>query len=1016
MSATLHTTDRSRAARPGFQALLWGLALSAMGLLCLPQVRMAWLPAEETQVVWIALRYPGAAPFQVEQLVTAPVESALSQLANVEQLDSYSLPGRALIRLTYATGVAVGQQEPRLRGELRRLRNRLPAAVSTPLLSFVSPDSEERSSLRYAIQAPEGMPLHRPYVARYLDQRSQPIPGVMDQGLEGQGEAALLLTITPEQLARRALTYRHIEQWLQQSYAQRSLGRGGADRQGPAIVQAGEAPSLTQLLELPVLLSGRSLPLGNLATLRQIPLPSREEVQLDGRPVLYLQFDLDPQAQLLSHVQVLQADMAALETALPEGRRIRCVQDPTAQLRQELMAQASRLGWTSLAVLLGLWLWAWSLRYAMVAGFGLLVSLGLATLGVYGLGVQVHLYSLSALSVALGIMVDQTVLVGDAVRRGEPIRKLALPLAAASLTTVGSLLPLLGLSRSHWGSLLDFGALLAICLGNSLLVALWIMPAMMRGLPRAVARPGRRQNRRLSRWLGWLLRLLRRTRWGWRVGLLLLIGLPLTWLSPRLEGLGGLSQDFLEDLQHHFYWAPPEAPALRVEITFPVPPPRRQIKALIRPLVDRFRALPTGWIDQVDTRLRANGEVNLRVAFLPQALRGGQAEAVKGMVMRYAVEHDGANWKVSGIGEGLSTGMANQHAFEVVLKGYHYQQLDSLVGAVTARLASNDRISSINPHALGASWQREEYGYAVGFHPALAAEARPDWVDQAQRFSQLASPAAPLLLPEGSAKRRYPLLLKAPDFEDTRLHTWLESRAPTGRFPSVRDGIRLHLEPLPKAIVRENRSYVRRISFEYAGSHAFGKRWAEAELARMTFDWPAGFEAELFVRKGLPLEERQNLRWVGLGVLLIIWLICSVLFDSLVDGLRMVEAIPLALLGILLTHQLGLAPLNEGAVAAVVLVMGLSVNNSILLLAGLKALPSHDWASARQAVAHKFRPIGLATLSTVAGLFPILIAGPDTGFWYSLAVFTTGGLTVGTLLLLFVWWPFWMKGCSAGRG
>ncbi len=997
----------NRGRKPGFQALLWGLALSVAGVICFQHLQMTWLPAEETQVVWITLRYPGASPLLVEQLVTAPVESALSQLANVERLDSYSLPSFAMIRLIYASGVDVREQEPRLLGEMRRLRNQLPQDVFRANISFVSPNSDERSSLRYAIQAPKGMELHRPFLEAQLAQVIRPHPGVLDQSLSGIGDASLLLTISPEQLARRNLTFHSIEQWMYQAYGQIALGRSGPSGQGFPVFQEGDAPTQTEILDMHFPLPGRSLSLSDIATLRQIPIPTQGEVQLDGAPVLYLQFDLDPQAQLLRNIRMIQHEMLALEERLPDDWHIRCVQNPIDGLIEELYAQVTRLGWTLLTVLLGLWIWSLNLRYALIAAFCLLSSISIAILGVYLSGIHIHLYSLSALSVAMGIMVDQTVLVGDAIRRGDGVRAMAVPLAAASLTTVGSLLPLFSLGRSQWSSLQDFTALLIVCLGSSLLVALWIVPAMVAHLPND-SEPWSASKDKEEKHPP-IISLMHRARWVWRMCLISLIGIPVAWVPPQFDWLGGLSKDFIQDLHHHFYWDPPNSPALMIEISFPNPPPINQAKSLIDPLVKKFAAIPDGVIHHVDTRFQDNGDISMQISFHTKGIQSSDAEAIKSMAMRYAVEHDGCKWNIYGIGEGFSTLMTDHNNFQIVMKGYNYTQLDSLAGAVEDRLKNNERISSVDPHAQASVWRKSAYGYSVGFHPEMGVGEREDWVDQAKRFSQLISSPRSVLLTQNGAKKQYSLLIKAPDFESMELRTWLESRAPVGKFPDVNDGIQIQYENLPQVIVREDRSYIRRISFEYAGAYEFGKRWVNTELTNMTLDWPPGFEAELFERKGLPHQERINLFWVGLGILVIIWLICGILFDSILDGFRMLEAIPLALLGVLLTHQLGLAPLNEGAIAAIVLVMGLSVNNSIILLAKLKTLPEQDWVAARRAVFQKIRPIGLATISTLAGFIPIIVTGSVTSFWYSLAMFTSGGLLVGTLLLFLVWWPFWVK-------
>lgn len=990
-----------------FQVVLWGMAIALAGGIALPHLRVSWLPPQDDRSVWVSFPVMGSTPLQTERLITSPTEAVLSQLSNIEHLASYSLPGRSLIKLTYAEGVDVHSQEVKLRGELRYLQQMLPASTARPQIFYSSPQKSEHSHIRYAIQAPKGSYLYRPYVEMLMRQGMEVPAGVVQQTVSGQGTQALLVEVSPYQLARRGLSFEEVTQWLCQAFTSQPLEAHESIRKEGGVSLGGSFPSLSTLPYAALSITDRSIPLHTLAQVRQIPLAEAEQQYVNGQEVLYLEIELLPDGALAKTVKTIRNQMEQLRVKLPQGWTLRCVEDPISSLEKELHDQVIRLGIACLTVVLGLLLWTMSMQYALISGFCLVISVAIGGLGMYVGDLPVHLYSLSALSVALGMMVDQTILVGDAVRAHEPLSSLVIPLAATSLTTLASLLPLIGLGRSHWTYLADFGSVLSVMLVSSVLIATWFMPRLMRKL---LPSDSPRQKRRLWRnpskpsYPLAFAAILAKGRWLVRLCLLLLIGLPIPGLPLQYPFLQGLSHSFLEDIQRDLHFDPPEDPMLVVEVSFAHPTPEEASVRLLAPLQAKLRDLRPDAVLQTETTIQRNGEAKLNIALASAE----QAPAVKLMVMRYALQHDGATWNIYGVGQGLDTREGNEHSFEMILTGYHYQTLDSLVGEVVERLIEHPKVSDIDPHALGAYWRQPKRGYAVQFDSRLTPEGRQAWGDHAKRFSQAATPSGRVTLAQSQGEWSYPIVIQAAGYEDMSLDTWLNSTAPSVAFPLLKHAVEIVPDSFAHAIVRKDRSYLRRIRYKYAGAYEFGRRWAHSQLASLSTDWPAGFSAELFQRKGIPPESQQQLWLVVLASLLLIWLICSILFNSPIDGMYMVEAIPLAIVGILLTHSLEIAPLDEGAIGATILVMGLSVNNSIILYHKLKSVPVLNWEHAWKAVQQKIRPISLATLSTIVGMSPILWYGDQGDFWYSLATFTTGGLTVSTLFLLVLWWPFWV--------
>ena len=139
---------------------------------------------------------------------------------------------------------------------------------------------------------------------------------------------------------------------------------------------------------------------------------------------------------------------------------------------------------------------------------------------------------------------------------------------------------------------------------------------------------------------------------------------------------------------------------------------------------------------------------------------------------------------------------------------------------------------------------------------------------------------------------------------------------------------------------------------------------------------------------------------------LLVWMITSALFESWTRPILVLFALPMALIGVGVGIYLSGASFNKGGYASLLLLMGISVNNAILLVhnisCALKARPSSPIDAVVRAGFQWLRPIFITTLTTVAGFLPLMLHGDRADAWYTLAIGTSGGLVVSSLLLVIV--------------
>ena len=153
-------------------------------------------------------------------------------------------------------------------------------------------------------------------------------------------------------------------------------------------------------------------------------------------------------------------------------------------------------------------------------------------------------------------------------------------------------------------------------------------------------------------------------------------------------------------------------------------------------------------------------------------------------------------------------------------------------------------------------------------------------------------------------------------------------------------------------------------------------------------------------------EEERELALIVLFSVVLVWMIAAALFESWTWPLLVLLALPLSLIGVGAGFYLSGASFDQGGYASLLLLMGISVNNSILLVhhisRALRTQPASPQDAVIRAAFQRLRPIFITTLTTIAGFLPLLLQGDRGDIWYTLALGTSGGLISSSVLVVLV--------------
>lgn len=1013
-----------------------------LGLVAYPRIPVDLLPDVTFPGAAVIVQWNGAAPQEVESLLTRPLEEALGTVPRVKRISSMSYEDRASVVVEFFWGTDMDQALVDMRERIDLVRPYLPRDATTPLVVKFDPALLPIMSVGVAAEDARAT---AEIVDDVLRPRLERLEGVAAVSVLGKIEEQVVAYVDPVKLDRAGVSWTALIAGLRgidlslpggriveggQEYLLRSKGAtltsdgvgdialasgGGVTAALAGAGGAGAGPGggveidLTQAFSAMIPWLGQRhepgggpVRLGDVARIVREPVEPRSLSRLNGRPSVTLAIHKNSQSNTLAVARRVEAELAAIER---ESRgRVRTevtmnqaefIERAIAEVRGNLVVGAA------LAVLV-LFLFLRNLAGVLVIAIAVPVSMIATLLVVYLGGYSLNLMTLSGLAVGAGMLVDNSIVVFESVyqriERGEPALRAAVrgatevsgAVAGSTATTLAVFFPVVFVGGVPGLLFRDFALTLGASLLASLVVALTVVPAaagvlLRRRAPAArTAVPG--GGRRLYEDL--LRGCLRRP----SVVVLGAIGFAGACLTPWRS----LGAEFLPRA---------EAGQLAVRLSMPPGTPLQRTEAVLRQVEAVAASLPEvrsyalnvgvggpfqdnagGGVDQ--------GEVTLRLR--PARERARTADQVIEELHARLPRVAGAAFTVEAvdglIGEGLGAPL------EVIVRGDDHALLERLAARAAERIRDvpgADRVS------VGVRAGRPEVAIVYrdqaladrGLHPAAVGLMLRAAV-QGERVGSV--------LAEG---RELPLRVQL----DPRAR---ESVAALGRLRfsnPLGDAVRLdelaeiRREVGPAVIQRLGGQRFVAIRVQTRGRDL--RSVAEDVRARLaSLPLAPGYQIEY---GGQARELSEATRLLGLALTLAVVLVFMVMaaqFESLGLPLVVMLCIPLAGGGAVLMLKLFGLALSVPAVIGMIVLTGVAVNNGVVLVdcwnrvrrAGLAPA-----AAALQAATARLRPVLMTSVTTLLGLIPLMLArGEGSELGRPLAVSLFGGMLVSTALTL----------------
>lgn len=999
----------------GVVITLAGLLL-AYGLVRLQQAKYDVFPEFAPPQVSIQTEAPGMTPEQVEVLVTQPLENSLNGAPGLQRLRSTSIQGLSVITVTFDPGSDIYLDRQFVAERLSEASGQFPAEVHAPSMTPLT--SSTSTVLIAGLTSTQRSLMELRTVADWtIRPRLLAVPGVAKVSIFGGDAKSIQIQVRPEQLIRFGLGLNDVI-----AVAKRATGIRGAgfiDTPNQRVTLQTESQSLTpeDLARTVVLSRGAaSVTLGDVADVRLAAEPPVGAAAIDGKPSVQIVTSEQYGANTLEVTARIEAALAELTPILQRDgielhgelfRPANFIETATGNVRISLA-----LG--SILVIVVLTLFLFDLRLAAISCLTIPLSLLAAIIVLDHFGVTLNTMTLGGLAIAIGVVVDDAVIdIENIVRRLRENRERDSPLPIAqvvlaaclevrnavvyaTLAVVLVVLPVLALSGIAGRLFAPLGVAYMLAVLASLLVALTVTPALAmlflaRGTIRADQPPLMRWSK--QRYQGMLEQVGRHPR--------VILGAALGLIVASLLALPYFGASFIPELKEgHFIVHMSAVPGTSLAES-------QRIGALVAEALHEIPAVRSvsqqvGRAEQADDTWGTHySELNVDL----KPLSGEEGELVQSDIRTVLARFAGVNFAVKPfLTERVEETLSGFTAAVVInLYGRDLDSLDASAQGIAKTLASVPGASDVqlqsppgNPQ-LGVRLRKadlQRWGFdAVDVLEVIRAAFEGESVGRIHEDNRAFGVTVIL---DASSRQSLTqvadLPLRTPDGLFVKLSQVADVFATSGRYQVLHQGARR----------------VQTITANVAGRDV-GAFVADAQSRLAKMSLPAESYLEFAGEAQAQAQSRRDLLFNSIAAALGIVLLLSIVTRNQNNLLLVLANLPFALVGGVLAVFATGGLLSLGAMVGFLTLFGITLRNSILMIAHYEHLVANEgaqwgWSTAVRGATDRLTPILMTSIVTALGVLPLAIGMQEPGREIEgpMAVVILGGLLTSMALNLLV--------------
>ncbi len=989
------------------------ILLVVLGLYGLLRLPMDYLPSITYPLVKVEIRWAGAAPAEVEKNIAEPVERVVSTVDRLEHIESSSMEGRYSLDVHFVYGADVDVAFQDVMAALARVRGRLPVDAEEPFAFKADPSQIPVMQLTVSSERWDPVEL-RDWVEEWFQDRMLAISGVAGTDIVGGLAREIRIRLDPEAMEKHGLV---LDEILRRIAAENVGLSGGRVTVGPREILArtmGEFASLADIAGIVVAADGhQKVLLQDIAEVVDGHGDIRVITRYNGEGCVRVSILKAAEANIVTVADSVNRQLAVMKPDLPEGIRLGNVEDQSVYVRQALEGVRNAALAAAVLLIAVIYLFLGSIRQVGV----MLIALPLTLVVNFGLmqlaGFSLNMFSLGGLVVAIGVVLDNSVVVIENIsrlRRENPggeasetavnaTREVGPALLAATLSFLALFVPFLivpGLTSLLFRELiLVIAGIVVISLAVAVTITPMLTTVLYGNIPgtqnsgwfeRFFERVSDRYGRMLDRVIGVRLFVI--------PAFLLILGVAV-FLFARL---GGEFLPLIDDGR------------IMIRINMPTGASVEETDRAVRkieaeiindPVVESMFSFSGGRVMGITTLEIANrGEMHIQL--IPRSERKVSTGAYAGALRKRisAVQPPGGRAMAMQV---PIRGIPGMRASDVIVKvrGANMERLSELADDTAGLISEMSDFINVR---VGMDLTKPEY--QVRLDRTKAAELGVSVSDVAGSLRSLVTGAVPTRFREGD--RYYDVRVVIPqermtgrqDVENLVITT-------SGGSPlRLRDIATVVPETGPVEILRENQ--VKQVAVEADIAHEdLAGAVSRLQTALAEMDLPEGYAFDLGGSAEMMMDMKEAVSAVLVFSLLFSFVVLTVQFNSVKLPALILGSVPVCFSGVVFLMYLTGLPLGATVIIGVLIVVAATVNDGVLLLTYAGEIQAQEEMTPRHAVVKaakiRLRPRIMTTMTTIMGFLPLALNLAEGGdMLQPMAVAAIGGLSMEILVSLFL--------------
>jgi multidrug efflux pump len=480
------------------------LGLVIIGVIGYTRLPVREFPDADPPIVSVSVLLPGASPQVIESAVTDVLEEELSSVEGLRTLVSSSQEQISTITLEFNLDRDVEAAAQDVRDKVSRARGRLPEDIEEPVVAKQEADAFPIMFLALTSTSYGLMELSD-IADRQIKPRLQTIAGVSGAPIFGERRFAMRVWLSPRELNARGLTAQDVESAIRSRSVEVPAGRIESERREFSVRYLGEMKTPAEFAGLTVANGGGSLvKLGDVARVEPGPKDERSVTRYSQTPAIFIGVVRQSKANVIDVARAVHDQLPAIQATLPPGVTLNMAFDGSVFIQRSIKEAKETLLLTAGLVILIIFLFLASLRATIIPALAIPVSI-IATFAILGaLGYSVNTFTLLGLILAIGIVVDDAIIVlENAYRHQEELgkdpqtaaidgtREITTAVIATTIALVAVFSPLLFLTGATGRLFNEFGVAVGGAVIISGVVALTLTPMLSAKILRVSARESR---------------------------------------------------------------------------------------------------------------------------------------------------------------------------------------------------------------------------------------------------------------------------------------------------------------------------------------------------------------------------------------------------------------------------------------------------------------------------------------------------------------------------------------------